>query len=359
MILDLLTDFQKWERYEHFLFNRIIEGIISVCLSNRVFPVIKTVKGSEICSMIAQKVNDFFHNNIDFVKKECGRELNGMLLICDRKEDPITPLLNQWTYQAMIHELIGIKNNIIEIKHDSTRSDKFVVADHEDKFFSNNLANDFGDVASKVKELVEELNKEQANLDKKLDSIEDIKKLVDKLPEKKKESAEITKHTNIIYELTEIMQSRQLLELSSLEQDIACNDNRSAHSSKLSSILKNPKINSLDKGKLFMLYCLRYEGDSSINNLRNILVENNLNEWSEYADYLLIYAGKNKRTLDVFNNKDFILKNTNKLMQAFKSIPNVFTQHSSYIPSILERIIKGKENMKDIETTALPGFKER
>jgi len=38
-----------------------------------------------------------------------------MLLILDRVEDPITPLLNQWTYQAMLHELVGIKNNKISL----------------------------------------------------------------------------------------------------------------------------------------------------------------------------------------------------------------------------------------------------
>jgi len=27
-----------------------------------------------------------------------------ILLIVDRKNDPVTPLLSQWTYQAMVHE---------------------------------------------------------------------------------------------------------------------------------------------------------------------------------------------------------------------------------------------------------------
>jgi vacuolar protein sorting-associated protein 45 len=36
-----------------------------------------------------------------------------LLLILDRRNDPVTPLLNQWTYQAMIHELLGIKNNLV------------------------------------------------------------------------------------------------------------------------------------------------------------------------------------------------------------------------------------------------------
>jgi vacuolar protein sorting-associated protein 45 len=42
-------------------------------------------------------------------------EIAPLLFIIDRREDPVTPLLNQWTYQAMVHELIGIKNNIVNL----------------------------------------------------------------------------------------------------------------------------------------------------------------------------------------------------------------------------------------------------
>jgi len=49
-----------------------------------------------------------------------------LLLILDRRNDPVTPLLNQWTYQAMIHELIGIKNNLVS-------SPEFVDKDSKDK----------------------------------------------------------------------------------------------------------------------------------------------------------------------------------------------------------------------------------
>jgi hypothetical protein len=36
-----------------------------------------------------------------------------VLLIIDRRSDPVTPLLMQWTYQAMVHEVLGIRNNRI------------------------------------------------------------------------------------------------------------------------------------------------------------------------------------------------------------------------------------------------------
>ncbi|ETO16481.1 vacuolar protein sorting-associated protein [Reticulomyxa filosa] len=38
-----------------------------------------------------------------------------LLLILDRKDDPVTPLLSQWTYQAMVHELLTITNSRVHL----------------------------------------------------------------------------------------------------------------------------------------------------------------------------------------------------------------------------------------------------
>jgi vacuolar protein sorting-associated protein 45 len=39
-----------------------------------------------------------------------------VLLILDRRNDPVTPLLSQWTYQAMVHEVIGINNGRVSLQ---------------------------------------------------------------------------------------------------------------------------------------------------------------------------------------------------------------------------------------------------
>ena len=44
-------------------------------------------------------------------------DVSPLLIILDRKEDPVTPILNQWTYQAMIHELLTIRKNIVDLSH--------------------------------------------------------------------------------------------------------------------------------------------------------------------------------------------------------------------------------------------------
>ncbi len=128
----------------------------------------------------------------------------------------------------MIHELIGIKNNIVEIIKES-KPELLVISDNDDKFFKENLNNDFGEVASKIKDLAQKLSDEQSKLESKMDTLQDFRKILEKLPEKKKESAEITKHFNILSELTEIMQIRELLSISSLEQDMTISEDRTEH----------------------------------------------------------------------------------------------------------------------------------
>lgn len=50
-----------------------------------------------------------------------------LLLVVDRRDDPLTPLLNQWTYQAMVQELIGIKDNKVDLRHVQGISDDYKV----------------------------------------------------------------------------------------------------------------------------------------------------------------------------------------------------------------------------------------
>lgn len=37
-----------------------------------------------------------------------------LLLIIDRRSDPVTPLLTQWTYQAMLHEEFGLRHGKVQ-----------------------------------------------------------------------------------------------------------------------------------------------------------------------------------------------------------------------------------------------------
>ena len=57
----------------------------------RLNPVIKYIKKNELSSLLANKLYEIFNDNRDVVAKNCGNNPNSLVLIYDRREDPITP----------------------------------------------------------------------------------------------------------------------------------------------------------------------------------------------------------------------------------------------------------------------------
>jgi len=337
---------ERWEPYDSQMFDRVYEGLISACLSNRMKPIIKCVKGSTLCQKLGKKLATFFDDNYEFIRKECGQNFNGILLLYDRKEDPISPLINQWTYQAQLHEILGIKNNVIELKKGDAKDkpEKYVISDVEsiDKFYSKYKFADYGTVANAVQQEADKLKNENDMLNKE-SSIEELRKIIDQLPEKKKESMAITKHYKLFYSISEYVTKHKLMELSKIEQDISVNDNKREQYNQIVQIITDPKVQHLDKCKLYLLYMLRYENDSSVNNLKNIMIENKLGDWVSYGDALLKYAGKQKRSLDCFQDKDILSKGKKFIMNALgQGNENAFMQHISYLNGIVERLLKGR-----------------
>ena len=337
---------ERWEPYYSQMFDRVYQGLISACLSNRMKPIIKSVKGSTLCQKLGKKLATFFDDNYEFIRKECGQNFNGILLLYDRKEDPISPLINQWTYQAQLHEILGIKNNVIELKKGDVndKPEKYVISDVEsiDKFYSKYKFADYGTVANAVQQEADKLKNENDMLNKE-SSIEELRKIIDQLPEKKKESMAITKHYKLFYSISEYVTKHKLMDLSKIEQDISVNDNKKEQFNQIVQIIADPKVQHLDKCKLYLLYMLRYENDSSVNNLKNIMIENKLGDWVSYGDALLKYAGKQKRSLDCFQDKDILSKGKKFIMNALgQGNENAFMQHISYLNGIVERLLKGR-----------------
>ncbi|KAK4598752.1 hypothetical protein RGQ29_015987 [Quercus rubra] len=86
-------------------------------------------------------------------------EVSPLLLVIDRRDDPVTPLLNQWTYQAMVHELIGIQDNKVDLRNIGKLpkdQQEVVLSSEEDAFFKANMYENFGDIGMNIKRLVDE-----------------------------------------------------------------------------------------------------------------------------------------------------------------------------------------------------------
>ena len=205
---------------------RTAEGLIAVLLSLKKKPLIRYSKTSLLARKLATEVRYHMTQEeslFDFRKTDTPP----ILLIVDRRDDPVTPLLSQWTYQAMVHELIGIKNGRVDLSNvPEVRPElkEIVLSQEQDPFFKKNMYLNFGDLGQNAKDYVEQFaSKSKGNL--QLESITDMKRFVEEYPEFRKLSGNVTKHVTLVGELSRQVGEHSLLDVSELEQSLACNDN--------------------------------------------------------------------------------------------------------------------------------------
>jgi len=88
----------------------------------------------------------------------------------------VTPLLNQWTYQAMVHELLGISNNRVDLKHLehlAPEMKEVVLSMDDDSFFRKVMHKNYGEVATDIHEMVQKFLKNKKS-QAQFKSIEDM-----------------------------------------------------------------------------------------------------------------------------------------------------------------------------------------
>lgn len=205
---------------------RCTEGVLALLLSLKKKPLIRYEKNSLLARKLATEVRYQMTQEeqlFDFRKTDTPP----ILLLLDRRDDPITPLLTQWTYQAMVHEVLGISNgrvDLSDVPDIRTELKEIVLSQDQDPFFKTNMYMNFGDLGNTIKEYVEQYqSKTKSNAS--LESIADMKRFVENYPEFRKLSGNVSKHVTLVGELSRRVGADGLLDVSELEQSLACNEN--------------------------------------------------------------------------------------------------------------------------------------
>lgn len=325
--------------------SRTVQGLTSVLLSLKKCPMIRYQNSSEMARRLAENVRQVINKEaalFEFRKTD----VTPLLLILDRRDDAVTPLLNQWTYQAMVHELLTINNNRINLSGVpgiSRDLQEVVLSAEHDEFYANNLYMNFGEIGNNIKQLMEEFQKKSKS-HAKVESIADMKAFVENYPQFKKMSGTVSKHVTVVGELSRLVGMHNLLEISECEQELACHNDHSASLQKVKNLLNKEKIRDVDMLRLVMLYALRYEKHSSneIAGLVDILRKKGLSDkYRAKVQALLDYGGATARGSDLFENEDPVAI-TKRFLKGLKGVENVYTQHKPLFHTILDQLIKGK-----------------
>ncbi|KAK6622685.1 hypothetical protein RUM43_008527 [Polyplax serrata] len=318
---------------------RSVQGITSVLLSLKKFPIIRYQGTSDMAKRLAEGVRDVLTRESSL----CNVAHNDnypVLLVLDRRDDPVTPLLNQWTYQAMVHELLTINNNRVCLPNNQDMRE-LVLSAEQDEFYSNNMYLNFGEIAQTIKELVDGFL-EKAKTHKKVETIADMKNFVESYPQFSKMSGTVSKHVNVVDELFSMVGKYCLMDVSELEQDMVSQDDHSQHSQRIRGLIANNKIRDIDATRLVLLYSLRYKrhGDNNVASFVNALrkrgaPERLVNMVGRMRDYSADIAS------DLFGDTKTVERIKKKLSD-LKGVENVFTRHTPMLKETLEDLIKGK-----------------
>jgi vacuolar protein sorting-associated protein 45 len=235
--------------WDQAVFDRIHQGVCAMLLALKRRPQVRFQHNSERAMRIAESVvvsMDTEGELFSFRRADAPP----LLLVLDRVDDPVTPLLNQWTYQAMVHELIGISNNRVDLRgrpaipkeleqivlsaeqacslapHTAPAVlDRFsrlpsvlpIIAcrhssRHQDSFYAKNLFLNYGDLAENVKALLDAFQA-KTNSSKSISSIADMQAFVESYPEFRKLSGDVSKHVTLLGEINRLVDQGALMEV--------------------------------------------------------------------------------------------------------------------------------------------------
>lgn len=103
-------------------------------------------------------------------------------------------------------------------------------------------------------------------------TIEDMQRIIENFPEFKKGERNTSKHFNILEELRKLVDTRNLYDISELEQDLVSGpDSKNKHFKAVQALLEKEDINKLEALRLVLLFALRYESDDTVRQLKNLL----------------------------------------------------------------------------------------
>ncbi|KAF3970419.1 hypothetical protein CMV_005878 [Castanea mollissima] len=304
---------------QHFC-DRVVDGIASIFLALKRRPIIRYQRNSDIAKRIAQETAKLMYQQESGLFDFRRMEVSPLLLVIDRRDDPVTPLLNQWTYQAMVHELIGIQDNKVDLRNIGKLpkdQQEVVLSSEQDAFFKANMYENFGDIGMNIKRLVDEFQ-QISKSNQSIQTIEDMAKFVDKYPEYRKMHGNVSKHVTLVTEMSKIVEERKLMLVSETEQELACNGGQVAAFEAVTNLLNNESVSDIDRLRLVMLYALRYEKESSVQLMQ---LFNKLDSRSaKYKPGLL----------------------DDSLARGLKGVENVYTQHQPLLFQTMESISKGR-----------------
>lgn len=328
---------------------RTSDGLTSALIALQVNPLIRYQTQSQPCKILAERVGTTLRN--ESIGNKTWRQaapfdVNSLLLIVDRRNDLITPIINKWTYYAMIHEQFNIVNNRISLVDVPTRQTKdpkeMIISMESDMFFEENYYKNYGELGSTLKSSVENL-KNETQSKHKVETMEDMKRFIDEYPETKRYASNLHSHVFLMSEITRIVTDYNLFALSECEQELACNlSTNSEVIKKIKQLVSATSVRPMDAIRLVSLFTVcKPEKSSAISDLIRMLKSRGDVSAEEMQFIKQLREFSLSKPQNPFD--ETVQQVTRMIVQGVKGVENVLTQYRPSLFKILEDLRRGNK----------------
>ncbi|KAG2192973.1 hypothetical protein INT46_004221 [Mucor plumbeus] len=223
-----------------------------------------------LAKLVQSELDNFCATNPEFPPPRDPTLPSGTLIILDRTIDPISPFLHEFTYQAMIADLLeveeipaGLKYEYKYTQEDGTTQDQEVTLVEQDPVYTNirhmHIANTTEKLISDFNAFINENKISGTGGPTTAGSLNDMKNMISNLPQFQEMKTRFSAHMNIASECMQEFKNQNLEEIGLLEQDMACGETPEGEKPKnlvesLTPILDDPLTTQMVKTRLILLW---------------------------------------------------------------------------------------------------------
>ena len=250
--------------------------LATLCVSLGEHPSIRYQQGSPFARDVAAILNDmlteFKSSNPAFIpngdRSDSSRD-RGQLLIADRTFDTVSPLMHEYTYQAIANDLLDIDEGVVSYSVQENRGnvEKQAVLNEKDELWMDLKYEHIGSLSNIIKEKMADIlenNKtaSMANNSGESVSIESMSAAVKQLPEYRQVVSKIGQHLNLTKQCMDKFDAN-LMEVTVLEQTMSTGHDEDGKEFKgpklvqqLGEMFENTRLSQLNKIRLLAIFLM-------------------------------------------------------------------------------------------------------